>query len=97
MRQRGAAGLLIIGPGQLDGPDALYGGSLPVFSSVETNASGFVNSLQIRDVSLNAGQMAALGGPSPTGIPSTHPPGQTFVQYKDPGLNDVNDPSRQQL
>jgi hypothetical protein len=34
------------------------------------NASGFINSLQIWDTALPAGQVAALGGPSAEGIPT---------------------------
>lgn len=34
-------------------------------------APGYVNSIQLRDTVLNAGQMAALGGPSAAGIPMT--------------------------
>jgi hypothetical protein len=88
------AGSVIIGSGgdTLDGPYALYTavGGLPLFSSTLTNVAGFVNSVQIRDISLNAGQMAALGGPAATGIPITIPPVGTFVQSKDPDFNDQN-------
>jgi hypothetical protein len=86
------AGSVLIGSGQstLDGPYALYTGGLPLFSSTLTNVAGFVNSVQIRDTALNAGQMAALGAPAATGIPITIPPVGTFVQSKDPAFNDHN-------
>jgi hypothetical protein len=35
------------------------------------NSRGLVNSVQIRDVALNADEIAALGGPTAAGIPST--------------------------
>jgi hypothetical protein len=86
------AGSVIVGSGQstLDGPYALFTGGLPLFSSYATNVAGFANSVQIRDAALNAGQIAALGGPSATGIPITIPHVGTFVQSKDPLFNDQN-------
>jgi hypothetical protein len=86
------AGSVAVGTGDdnLDGPYALYSGILPLFSSTTTNVEGFANSVQLRDTPLNAGQMAALGRPSATGIPITIPPVKTFVQYKDPLANDKN-------
>src|SRR5208337_415145 len=55
---------------QIDSPYALLASDvLPVFSSVFTNANGFVNSLMIRDEVLNPGELDALGGPSAVGIP----------------------------
>ena len=38
------------------------------------SASGYVNSIQLRDVALSKAQMAALGGPTAAGIPATLPP-----------------------
>lgn len=70
----------------LDGPYALFPGTLPVFSGPTTNAPGYVNSLQIRDVALNDGQMAALGGPSAGGIPVVIPPVHTFIQVRSPDV-----------
>lgn len=85
-------GLINIGHTQntLDSPYALYVGTLPVFSSTATNIAGYVNSLQIRDVALNVGQMGAIGSVSAAGIPITIPPVPTFVQSSDPLINDVN-------
>ena len=80
-----------LGNNSLDGPYALYPGNLLSFSSPMTNTVGYVNSLQIRDVALNDGQMAALGGPSAAGIPITIPPVHTFIQARTPdvGANSV--------
>jgi hypothetical protein len=47
---------------------------------------GYVNSIQLRDVALNAGQMEALGGPSGGGIPQTIPPVPSFIQSRTPGV-----------
>jgi hypothetical protein len=70
----------------LDSPYALFSGNLPAFSGPTTNAAGYVNSLQLRDVSLNDGQMAALGGPSAAGIPIIIPPVHTFIQARFPDV-----------
>ena len=49
-------------------------------------ATGYINSLQIRDVALNAGQMAALGAASAAGIPSAIPPVPSFIDSRTPGV-----------
>ncbi|HUD47027.1 MAG TPA: LamG-like jellyroll fold domain-containing protein [Candidatus Baltobacteraceae bacterium] len=87
--QEAASVYLPTGQASLDGPYALYPG-LPLFSSTITNVQGFVNSVQLRDTNLDAGQMAALGGPSPGGIPITIPPVKTFVQQRFPNFGDHN-------
>ena len=51
---------------------------------------GYVNSIQLRDVALNAGQMQALGGASATGIPQVIPPVPSFVDTRSPAINAVN-------
>ena len=86
------AGLLTVGKG-VDGPYALLGSTLiPVLSSTVTNAEGYVNSIQIKDFPLNAGQMQALGGPSAAGIPITIPPVSTFVSSRTPDVGAVDLP-----
>lgn len=47
-------------------------------------APGYINSMQFRDVALNAGQMEALGGPSASGVPQTIPPVPAFVDSSTP-------------
>jgi hypothetical protein len=47
-------------------------------------AVGYVNSIQIRDVALNPGQMQALGGPSAAGVPQTIPPVPAFIDTSSP-------------
>jgi hypothetical protein len=61
--------------------------ALLLANTVGTASLGYVNSIQLRDVALNAGQMEALGGPSAAGIPQTIPPVPSFVQSRNPGLN----------
>ncbi|MEC8895093.1 MAG: LamG-like jellyroll fold domain-containing protein, partial [Planctomycetota bacterium] len=64
----------------LDGRFSLYSindGALEGFSifadDTGDNSSGYVNSVQVRDVAMPAGQIAALGGPSAEGIPVLPP------------------------
>ena len=77
----------LTGVGTLDDPYALLASStLPIFSSTVTNVTGYVNSVQLRDTTLNAGQMAALGSVSAAGIPITIPPVHSFIQARSPGL-----------
>jgi Concanavalin A-like lectin/glucanases superfamily/Immunoglobulin domain len=84
-------GLINIGPNApLDSPYALFSGNLPLFSSIQTNVAGFVNSVQIRDVALNAGQMAAIGPVSAAGIPIVIPPVSTFIESSEPLVGDQN-------
>jgi hypothetical protein len=47
-------------------------------------AIGYVNSIQIRDVALNPGQIQALGGPSAAGIPQAIPPVPAFIDSSTP-------------
>src|SRR5262249_4818326 len=56
-------------------------------STTNSAAVGYVNSIQLRPVALNAGQMLALGGPSATGIPQTIPPVPAFIQTRTPAVN----------
>ena len=64
----------------LDGRFSLYSindGALEGFSifadDTGDNSSGYVNSVQVRDVAMPAGEIAALGGPSAEGIPVLPP------------------------
>ncbi len=81
----------ITGSGQTgpDGRFALTVSSLAlILGSTETNAAaGYVNSIQVRDVPLNSGQMKALGGPSAAGIPQTIPPVPSFIDSRTPDIS----------
>ena len=80
-------GILNFGAGNIDNPFAIEPSDVtPVFSSNVTNSPGFVNSLQIRDVVLNPGQMEALGGPSAAGIPINLPPGHSYIVSRTPNV-----------
>jgi hypothetical protein len=71
----------------LDGRFALSANSsyLVLSTLFETAAVGYVNSIQIRNVALNPGQMSALGGPSAAGIAQTIPPVPAFIDSSIPG------------
>jgi Concanavalin A-like lectin/glucanases superfamily/Immunoglobulin domain len=84
------AGSFFFGTGLIDTPYALFPGELPCFSSFETNGDGFVNSVQLRDVALDSGQIAALGGPSASGIPINIPFVNTFVESREPNVSEEN-------
>jgi hypothetical protein len=73
----------------VDGQFGLTAGatSLILGSTTNSAAVGYVNSIQVRDVALNAGQMLALGGPSATGIPQTIPPVPSFIESRTPAVN----------
>lgn len=59
-----------------------------LFVNTGTNATeGYVNSIQIRGVALNGGQLAALGGPSADGILQNIPFVPSFIQTRAPGAN----------
>ncbi|HEY5910115.1 MAG TPA: LamG-like jellyroll fold domain-containing protein [Verrucomicrobiae bacterium] len=77
--------------GAVDGFFALTGNWLAlILADTSTNAAlGYVNSIQLRDVALSAGQMAALGGPSAAGIPSVIPPVPSFAASRSPGPGDT--------
>ncbi len=81
----------ISGSGQTgaDGRFALTPSSTAlILGSTGTNAaSGYVNSIQIRAVALNSGQMKALGGPTASGIPQTIPAVPSFIDSRTPDLN----------
>ncbi len=63
-------------------------GASAILNNNDTNAApGYVNSIQIRDLALNAGQMQALGGPTADGIPLTIPSVPSFISSRSPGLN----------
>lgn len=66
----------------LDGRWALTVSSIAaLFNDDEGGAaSGYVNSIQLRDVALNQGQMGALGGPQAAGIPQTIPPVRAYLE-----------------
>jgi hypothetical protein len=72
--------------GQLDTRFALGAGSsiLVLGTILDSAAPGFINSMQVRDVALNAGQLQALGGPSVAGIPQTIPPVPAFIDSSTP-------------
>jgi hypothetical protein len=76
----------IAGTGQIDTRFALSTASPSLFlGTLFTGAApGYINSVQLRDVALNAGQMEALGGPSAAGIPQTIPPVPAFVDSSTP-------------
>ena len=78
--------------GDLDGRWALAPGSVaPILTDNDgDNAPGYLNSLQIRDVALSAGQMKALGGPSADGIPLVIPAVPSFVETYLPPVNEAN-------
>ena len=74
----------------LDSPYALLADStLPILSSSITNATGFVNSVQVRDTVLNPGELDALGGPTAAGIPVTLPPAHSYIVSRSPDLGQV--------
>jgi 3',5'-cyclic AMP phosphodiesterase CpdA len=65
----------------LDGRWSLDSSALLFADENQENAAGFVNSVQIRDVALLSSHIAALGGPTPGGIPVvnfTNPPAFPF-------------------
>ena len=49
-------------------------------SLTNTAASGYANSIQLRDVALTSDQMQALGGPSADGIPQVIPAIPSYIQ-----------------
>jgi len=53
-------------------------------------AAGYVNSIQLRDTVLTVGQMAALGGPSAAGIPTTITVVPTTITSRSPASGGVN-------
>jgi len=56
-----------------------------ILSTILNDAAvGYVNSLQVRDVALNPGQMQALGGPSAAGVSQTIPPVPAFIDSSTP-------------
>ncbi len=58
-----------------------------ILGTTSTNAAaGFVNSIQLRNSALSAGQMAALGGPDAAGIPAVIPPVPSFIASRNPGV-----------
>ena len=60
--------------------------ALILASTTGEAASGYVNSIQIRDSALNAGQIAALGAASAAGIPTVIPPVPSFIDSRNPGV-----------
>ena len=73
---------------QVDGYFALNPSATALILASTTGeaATGYVNSLQIRDVALNAGQIAALGAASAAGIPAVIPPVPSFIDSRNPGV-----------
>ena len=58
-----------------------------IFGDTSTNAAlGYVNSVQLRDSALSAGQISALGSVSAEGIPAVIPPVPSFVASRDPDV-----------
>ena len=74
--------------GQKDGFFALNPSATAlILADTSTNAAlGYVNSIQLRDAALTAGQMAALGGPSAAGIPTVIPPVPSYIASRAPGV-----------
>jgi len=74
--------------GSLDSTFSLAAGDFAkLFSTIANRSStGYVASIQMRDVPLNPGQMLAMGGPSATGIPQTIPPVPSYIASRTPGL-----------
>jgi hypothetical protein len=69
------------------------GGTAALFTDNDgETATGFVNSIQLRDRALTTSEMAALGGPNATGIPQTIPAAPSFVdsQSPAPGTTDAS-------
>jgi hypothetical protein len=66
----------------VDGRWALAaGGTATLFTDDnDQTAEGYVNSIQLRNVALTAGQLRALGGPSAAGIPQALPPVPSFIE-----------------
>lgn len=77
--------------GALDGFFALNPSATAlILADTSTNAAlGYVNSIQLRDMALNAGQMLALGGPSAAGIPTVIPPVPSYIASRTPGVGAV--------
>ena len=73
----------------LDNRFALSAGATSlILGTTLTNAAvGYVNSIQVRDVALNPGQMLAMGGPSAAGIPQVIPPVPSFIQSRTPAVS----------
>jgi hypothetical protein len=81
-----------VGAGAGAGVDGRFGltadaTSLILGSTANSAALGYVNSIQVRDVALNPGQMLALGGPSASGIPQVIPPVPSFIQSRTPAVS----------
>src|ERR1041385_2106382 len=78
-----------LGGAGIDGRFALNPSVTALILATTGNAAavGYVNSLQVRDSALNAGQMNALGGPAAAGIPITLPPVPAFIQSRTPAVN----------
>src|SRR6266436_2082129 len=59
--------------------------------TINTSAGGYVNSIQLRSSALSEGEMAALGGATASGIPSSIPPVPSFIRAgRTPGSGAVN-------
>jgi hypothetical protein len=64
------------------------GGTADLFSDDNGEVqAGFVNSIQFRTNSLNAGQVLALGGPTAAGIPQVIPPVPAYFSARTPAVN----------
>ncbi|NOS71410.1 MAG: hypothetical protein HOP33_15930 [Verrucomicrobia bacterium] len=77
-----------------DGRFALSTGGFAVLFTDDDNetAAGYVNSIQLRDTVLSVGQMAALGGPSAAGIPTTITVVPSTITSRFPASGAVNAP-----
>jgi hypothetical protein len=75
--------------GDLDGFFALNPNAMALIlaNTSQAAAAGYANSIQLRDVALNAGQIAALGTVSAAGIPTIIPPVPSFIAARNPGVD----------
>ena len=66
-------------------------GTALILGDTSTNAAlGYVNSVQLRDSALSAGQVAALGTVSAAGIPAVIPPVPSFIASRTPDVGQLN-------
>jgi len=85
-----------VGSHSTGGPDSQFAltpsGFAALFQNSTTNgaAVGYVSSIQIQDVALNAGQMAALGAASASKITTNSPSIPSYLEAQTPSPNAAN-------